>query len=102
MPERDWRLFLMNIHESATRVLEYVGSLSREEILNVSKTVDVVIQNLAIIGEAAKKVSAYIRRQHPAVELKKMAGLHRFVDKTYSTSSFAKKAAEASAANVPT
>ena len=83
MSERDWRLFLLDIRESASRVLEYVGSMSREEFLSDSRTVDAVICNLAIIGEAAKKVPADIRRQYPAVEWKKMAGLRDIVVHDY-------------------
>ena len=83
MSERDWRLFLMDIRESTRRVLEYVGSMSREEFMRDSKTVDAVIRNLAIIGEAAKKVPADIRRQHPSVEWKKMAGLRDIVIHDY-------------------
>ncbi|KAF0218063.1 MAG: hypothetical protein FD174_3083 [Geobacteraceae bacterium] len=83
MSERNWRLFLLDIRESASRVLEYAGSMSREEFLGDSKTVDAVIRNLAIIGEAAKKVPADIRRRYPAVEWKKMAGLRDIVVHDY-------------------
>ncbi len=83
MSEREWRLFLLDIRESVQRVLKYVGSMSREEFLSDSKTVDAVIRNLAIIGEAAKKVPADIRRQYPAIEWKKMAGLRDIVIHDY-------------------
>ena len=83
MSERDWRLFLLDIRESASRVRDYVGSMSREEFLSDSRTVDAVIRNLAIIGEAAKKVPADIRRQYPDVEWKKMAGLRDIVIHDY-------------------
>jgi uncharacterized protein with HEPN domain len=71
------------MHESASRVLEYVGSMSREEFLSDSRTVDAVIRNLAVIGEAANKVPSDIRRQYPAVEWKKMAGLRDIVVHDY-------------------
>ena len=37
MSERDWRLFLRDIRESASRVVEYISGMSREEFLNDPK-----------------------------------------------------------------
>jgi uncharacterized protein with HEPN domain len=68
MSERDWRLFLKDIHESAVRVVEYVGAMSSEEFFHDPKSVDAVMHNLAIIGEAAKKIPADARRRYPSVE----------------------------------
>jgi uncharacterized protein with HEPN domain len=83
MSERDWRLFLMDIHESALRVVEYAGAMSKDEIFDDSKSVDAVMRNLAIIGEAAKKIPADVRRRYPSVEWKKMAGLRDIVVHDY-------------------
>ena len=41
------------------------------------------MRNLAIIGEAAKKVPTDIRRRYPAVEWKKMTGLRDIVVHDY-------------------
>ena len=60
MSERDWRLFLLDIRESASRVLEYVGSMSREEFLSDARTVETVNRNLAIIGEAGEESARQI------------------------------------------
>jgi uncharacterized protein with HEPN domain len=79
MSERNWRLFLNDIRECAERVIDYVGSMTREEFFSDLKTVDAVMRNLAIIGEAAKKIPAGARRRYPVVEWKKMAGLRDIV-----------------------
>jgi len=83
MSERDWRLFLKDIRESSLRVVEYVGALSREEFFDDPKTVHAVMHNLAIIGEAAKKIPAEARRMSPGIEWKKMAGLRDIVVHDY-------------------
>jgi len=83
MSERDWRLFLKDIHEYAVRVVEYVGAMSMEEFFHDPKSVDAVMRNLAIIGEAAKKIPADARRGYPSVEWKKMAGLRDIVVHDY-------------------
>lgn len=83
MSERDWRLFLKDIHEAAGRVVAYVGAMSSEEFFQDSKSVDAVMRNLAIIGEAAKKIPADARRTYPFIEWKKMAGLRDIVVHDY-------------------
>jgi uncharacterized protein with HEPN domain len=83
MSDRDWRLFLKDICNCVTRIIEYAGSMSREEFFRDSKTVDAVMRNLAIIGEASKKIPADARRKYPAVEWKKMAGLRDIVVHDY-------------------
>lgn len=83
MSERDWRLFLKDIRDSSARVIDYAGSMSREDFFQDAKTVDAVMRNLAIIGEAAKKIPAAVRRQYPEVAWKKMAGLRDIVVHDY-------------------
>jgi len=83
MFERDWQLFLKDIHESAARIVAYVGTMSSEEFFQDPKSVDAVMRNLAIIGEAAKKIPADARRRYPSVEWKKMAGLRDIVVHDY-------------------
>lgn len=83
MSERDWRLFLKDISECSGRVLDYTNAMARDEFFEDRKTVDAVMRNLAIIGEAAKKIPADVRRKHPDVAWKKMAGLRDIVVHDY-------------------
>ncbi len=83
MSDRDWRLFVKDIHESAVRIVEYVGAMSNEEFFHDPKSLDAVMLNLAIIGEAAKKIPVVARRRYPSVEWKKMAGLRDIVVHDY-------------------
>ncbi len=83
MSERDWRLFLKDIRDCAARIIDYVDTMSRDEFFHDPKTVDAVMRNLAIIGEASKKIPVDTRRKYPAVEWKKMAGLRDIVVHDY-------------------
>lgn len=83
MSDRDWRLFLKDIHECSARVLEYSGAMTRKDFFEDRKTLDAVMRNLAIIGEAAKKIPADVRRKYPDVAWKKMAGLRDIVVHDY-------------------
>jgi uncharacterized protein with HEPN domain len=53
---RDFRLYLDDILSSINRVREYVHGLDRESFIGDSKTVDAVIRNLEIIGEASRNL----------------------------------------------
>lgn len=49
--------------------------MTRDEFEADSKTVDAVLRNLEIIGEAVKGVPQSFREAHPGVEWRKIAGL---------------------------
>lgn len=83
MSERDWQFFLKDMQESAARISEYVGTLSREEFFHDTKTLDATMRNLAVVGEAAKKIPTDVRRKYPAVAWKKIAGLRDIVVHDY-------------------
>lgn len=72
---RDVRLHLQDVLDAIQRIREYSGSLDLERFLADPKTVDAVVRNLEIIGEAVKRVPDDVRAAHPGVEWRKMAGL---------------------------
>lgn len=72
---RDYKLYLEDILSAIGRIRRYVSGSSRESLAGDEKTLDAVVRNLEIIGEAAKKVPEDIRSQHPSVDWKKIAGL---------------------------
>ena len=56
MSKRTPRLLLEDIQESAEKILKYTRNLSFEEFSEDNKTVDAVIRNFEIIGEAFKRI----------------------------------------------
>lgn len=72
---RDYKIYLLDIHESTARISEYTRTLSREEFGQDKKTIDAVIRNLEIIGEAAKKIPEDVRQRFPEIEWKRIASL---------------------------
>ena len=73
MSNRSPELFLEDILASIDRIEGYVSELTYEEFCVDRKTVDAVIRNLEIIGEAAKNVPVDMRAKHPEIPWSEMA-----------------------------
>jgi uncharacterized protein with HEPN domain len=72
---RDSRVYLDDILDATRKITVYTGGLSKAAFLEDEKTLDAVIRNLEVIGEAVKKLPENLRAKHSAVEWKKIAGL---------------------------
>jgi uncharacterized protein with HEPN domain len=75
MPHRDWRLRLTDIVESAEKIREYVAGMDLEGFSRDSKTVDAVVRNLEVIGEAASSVPEWLQSKYPEVPWVEMRGM---------------------------
>lgn len=73
MPE--FKVYLEDILESARRIENYVRGLSFEDFSVNMMAIDAVIRNLEIIGEAVKHLPEDIKKSHPEIEWKRIAGL---------------------------
>ena len=67
MPPRGWRYRLEDIVDPAESILDYVRDMAFEAFCSDRKTVDAVVRNLEVIGEAARHVPAEVRLRCPAV-----------------------------------
>jgi uncharacterized protein with HEPN domain len=72
---RDFRVLLDDILEACRSIQSYTSDLSFPAFSADKKTVDAVVRNLEIIGEAIKKLPEEIRDRNPDVPWKKIAGL---------------------------
>ena len=58
MPPRDWRLRVEDILGAIANIENYIAGLSVEEFRADQKTVDAVVRNLEVIGEATRHLIA--------------------------------------------
>jgi uncharacterized protein with HEPN domain len=81
--ERDQLLYLEDIILSMRRVAEYIQDLDFQRFKRDYKTVDAVIRNFEIIGEASKRLSDVIKTRYPSVPWKEMYRLRNRISHEY-------------------
>lgn len=80
---RDYKVYLEDIVEAIRKIRTYISGLALPAFAADSKTLDAVVRNLEIIGEAAKNVPPDIRAQSPEVDWKKISGLRNILIHEY-------------------
>jgi uncharacterized protein with HEPN domain len=83
MPRRDWELRIKDILDAVRAVQTYTEGMKYEAFVNDRKTVDAVIRNLIVIGEAATRLPDDFTRTHPDIPWRDMADMRNFVVHEY-------------------
>ena len=83
MSERDLILLLEDIRDAARKILNYTNGMLFEVFLADDKTIDAVVRNFEIIGEAANRVPENFKTDHPEIEWRGMAGLRNRIIHEY-------------------
>ena len=68
MSKRDLDLLLNDILECCQKINKYTKGYSFEDFLNEDKTIDAVIRNFTIIGEATSNINQDFKTENPQVE----------------------------------
>ena len=71
----DIEVYINDILESIEKIEKYTKDFTNSTFAENALVSDAVIRNLEIIGEAIKKIPSEIRKKHPEIEWKKIAGL---------------------------
>ena len=80
MSHRPVRVLIADILDSIEKIERYVRGYDRNEFLHDEKTIDSVVRNLEIMGEAANRLPRNFRSQHPEIDWYRIIGLrHRIV-----------------------
>ncbi len=82
---RDPRLYLEDMRDSCRKVMRYAEGMSIEQLAADEKTLDAVMRNLEITGEAAKQVPQDVKNRHPEVERRSIAGFRDVAIHAYPT-----------------
>ena len=83
MSKRSSDLLLLDMKEAAEKILKYTKGLSFEDFLAYDKTIDAVVRNFEIIGEASLRIDEDFRFEHPQIEWKKLRGFRNRIVHDY-------------------
>lgn len=67
MSKRNPKLLINDILESIDKIDSYIGQQSFKDFKNDPKTIDAVVRNLEIVGEAANQIPDEIKREFPSM-----------------------------------
>lgn len=76
-------MFLRDIQMAMERIAEYIDGLDLQKFKKDYKTVDAVIRNFEIIGEAAKNINDQLKENYPEVPWEEMYYLRNRISHEY-------------------
>jgi len=81
--ERNYTIYLQDILVAMTRIAEYLEGYTFDQFKKDYKTVDAVIRNFDIIGEASRKLPDHIKDNNPDLPWDEMYLLRNKVSHEY-------------------
>ncbi len=83
MSPREWKFRLQDITEAIERIDRYTIDMEYDAWLHDQKTIDAVIRNLEIIGEAASHIPPEVEKQFSNIPWKEMRGIRTILAHEY-------------------
>jgi uncharacterized protein with HEPN domain len=77
--ERNWRMRVEDILVCIDKIKTYTLNMTFEQFSSDDKTVDAVIRNFEIIGEAASHIPLEIQDQYPHLAWLEMRGMRNII-----------------------
>lgn len=83
MSKRVPLLLIEDIIDSGNKILDYTKNLSFNDFTNDSKTIDAVIRNFEIIGEAANRLPEDFKEATPEIDWHRIRGFRNRIVHDY-------------------
>jgi uncharacterized protein with HEPN domain len=83
MSPRDWRLRIEDMLQAIGQIAQYVEGMTWEAFSTDQKTIDAVVRNIEIIGEASRHVPEEIAAHYPHVPWTAMRGMRNILIHEY-------------------
>jgi uncharacterized protein with HEPN domain len=83
LPPREWRLRVEDILDAVAKIERYVEGLTFEQFQADQKTVDAVIRNLEVIGEAVQHLASHRDSLPRGVPWADIAGMRNILIHAY-------------------
>ena len=83
MQPREWKIRIDDMIEAIERILKYVHGLSYEQFSSDDRTIDAVIRNFEVLGEAAGKLPPQVLTAHAEIPWSKIRGMRNLLAHEY-------------------
>ena len=83
MSKRNSVLFLYDILECIEKIERYISGITYEDFERDERTIDAVLRNLEVIGEAARNIPLEIRNRYYDIPWRKIVALRNVVIHQY-------------------
>jgi uncharacterized protein with HEPN domain len=83
MSKREILLLLDDMLQSARKIKQYTKDMDYESFLKDDRTIDAVVRNFEIIGEAANRIDSDFRLKNPEIEWKRIRGFRNRIVHDY-------------------
>lgn len=83
MSKRSDKELLTDILESIDKIFRYTEGMTFDDFIQDERTVDAVVRNFEIVGEAANRVDENLHTQFPEVEWRRIIGLRHRIAHDY-------------------
>ncbi len=80
MSKREISLLLEDIRDACQKIHNYTTGISYDNFIGDDKTIDAVVRNFEVIGEAANRVPEDFKTDHPEIEWRRIIAFrHRII-----------------------
>ena len=83
MSKKKYMFYIEDIEEAINNIVEYTKGYDKESFLTDKKTLNAVLRNLSIIGEAANHIPIEIQNKYPKIDWTAIIGLRNRVIHDY-------------------
>ena len=83
MSRRDWTLFVADMQEACDKIAHYTTGMDFEAFCADTRTVDAVVRNLEIIGEASNGIPEDEKLLRPDIDWRAIKGLRNRIVHEY-------------------
>ena len=82
-PERGWKLRISDIIDAIAAIKEYTAGMNLKSFAEDRKTVDAVVRNFTIIGEAAIRIPEQVIAENPKIPWRDMSDMRNIIVHEY-------------------
>jgi uncharacterized protein with HEPN domain len=85
---RKWKFRIRHMLQAIDRIVQYAGTKSKDELKSDQLTLDAIVWNLTVLGEAARHVPENVVEAYPEVPWPQMRGIRNRIVHGYDRIDF--------------